>query len=359
MCVFNAEPFLAEAVESILNQTFQDFEFIIVDDGSTDGSAQIIDRYRKSDPRLVVWRHPKNRGLVEAHNAGFSLATGKYIALMAADDIAVRDRLTWQFDFMEKHPEVGLLGGAVEWIDSTGKLLLTQHLPLKDREIRAALHYHCQFSAPTVFLRKDVFSTTYGFRKAFVKAEDYDLWLRMAERCQMANLDKVLLQYRIHLGQESHNKVRQMTFCTLAAQASALARKNGRPDLLNEVSEVTPAVLADLGVSEAMLQRAVAAECLSVIRNMALLGVNSATLKSSVDTLRFSHWKYAEKNVIADAWLATATCYWRQKRFFWSLHAIASAVMARPVTAGRPLKNLLRALQRTLRAQDVNIARTE
>jgi hypothetical protein len=120
MSVFNGEPYLHEALESILNQTFRDFEFIIINDGSTDGSATVLESYRKSDSRLRVY-HQENRGVGESLNRGCGLAQGKYIARMDADDIATSGRLMRQVEFMEGHPEVDVVGGAVEFIDATGK----------------------------------------------------------------------------------------------------------------------------------------------------------------------------------------------------------------------------------------------
>ena len=122
MSVLNGERFLREAVESILDQSLREFEFIIINDGSTDFSGSILDSYQHKDPRLRVV-HQENMGLVESLNRGCGLARGKYIARMDADDIAIQDRLRWQADFMETHPEVGVVGGAVEVIDTTGRSL--------------------------------------------------------------------------------------------------------------------------------------------------------------------------------------------------------------------------------------------
>lgn len=149
MSVFNGERFLREAVESILDQSFTDFEFIVVDDGSTDGSASILDSYQSYDARVKVHHH-EHGGLIKSLNRGCSLAQAKYIARMDADDVASKDRLSWQVDFMEAHPEIGVLGGAVEWIDAMGKSLLTQRHPAEDRQIKAALLHGCALWHPTV-----------------------------------------------------------------------------------------------------------------------------------------------------------------------------------------------------------------
>ncbi|MBZ5705516.1 MAG: glycosyltransferase [Acidobacteriia bacterium] len=342
MSVFNGERFLREAVESVLEQTFREFEFIVVDDGSTDQSASILDSYRKSDARVRVY-HQENKGLIESLNRGCSLAQGKYIARMDADDIAVRERLMWQVDFMEKHPQVAVLGGAVEWIDATGKSLGTHNTPVADCEIKSELLHRNVFWHPTVIMLREGFVSSGGYRKVVVDAEDYDLWLRIADRCQLANLETVVLKYRIHPFQVSMSKRRQQTLCKLAAQASASLRRNGTPDPLEAVKEITPAVLAELGVTEARQQSVLASDWRNWIRNMCLAGEYSVALKAA-DGMLQSDLQYVERWQIADLYLIIARLYWRQKRLLKSFLAAVRAVMTRPVVAGRPLKLLLRRL---------------
>jgi GT2 family glycosyltransferase len=342
MCVFNGERFLSEAIESILCQAFEGFEFIIVDDGSTDGTAEIIDRYQRGEPRIRLLRHQKNEGLVSAQNNGFRLARGKYIALMAADDVAVKDRLIWQIDFMEKHPEVGVLGGSTEWIDSDGRALLTKRYPIEDREIRTELATSCPFSAPSVLIRKEIFFAAGGFRKPFLSAEDYDLWLRAAEHCVLANLPQVLLRYRIHPNQESHRSIRQMTLCLLAAQASAVARRNGVPDPLNSFDEITPQVLSALGLGEGACQRALVTQYRGAIGKMSRTGKYSAGLELAGEMLHSSDWRHVDRWELADVWLESAWLHWQRKEFLRSVIAGGHALLIRPAAAGRPLKNLKR-----------------
>src|SRR5579864_1050140 len=119
MVTRNVERFLAEAIESILGQTFQDFEFIIVDFGSMDKSKEIASSYGTKDNRIRL-HEIAPCVLAEARNTACRLAQGKYIAVMDSDDVAVADRLLWEFEFMEKHPTVGLLGGATQWINANG-----------------------------------------------------------------------------------------------------------------------------------------------------------------------------------------------------------------------------------------------
>jgi glycosyltransferase involved in cell wall biosynthesis len=339
MSVFNGERFLCEAIESILSQTVSDFEFVIIDDGSTDTSATILASYQQRDHRVRVYRQ-ENIGLARSLNRGCGLARGNYIARMDADDVAHRDRLLWQLEFMEAHRTIGLVGGAVEFIDATGKGLSLARQPLKDCEIRRALDDSCVFWHPTTFIRKEVFDSVGGYRKVG-DAEDYDLWLRIADKSELANLDAVVLKYRIHPYQVSVRKCRRQALGTIAARAAALSRRNGNPDPLDLIGEITPAALAALGASETMQATTLARGYLSCIRNMVNAGEYSLAFKE-LTTLQPSEIKHADAWVIADLRLVAARIYLHQHKFAKTMVNAGYAVITRPLILARPLKPLLR-----------------
>ncbi len=340
MVTRNVERFLPEAIESILNQTFNDLEFVIVDFGSTDSSKSIVAAYQLKDARIKFHEIPTCT-LSEARNASCFLAAGRYVAIMDADDIAVTDRLASQIEFMDQHPEVGLVGGATEWIDETGKVLRNQFYPSGDSEIREALLSNSPFCNPTVLIKRDVFAATGGFRK-LAPAEDYDLFLRISERCEMANLPRVVLRYRIHPHQESQRNVKQMTLSVLAAQVSAEIRTSGKRDPLDSVEEITPEVLDGLGVDKRKQQTTLARHYLTWIRFMSKARQTSAALEQVRRVLRSEDLSAAEKWVVADIRLAAARLYWRQGKFFQSLVYAFQAVLTRPLILARPLKRLMR-----------------
>jgi Glycosyl transferase family 2 len=346
MVVCNVDRFLAESIESILGQTFRDFEFIIVDFGSADNSKAIVSSYATQDSRIRLYEIPPC-GLAEARNAGCFLAQGQYIAIMDADDVSLPERLMWEVEFMEKYPEVGVLGGAKEWVDATGRYLFVNGDPTEDGEIRSALAIRCAFCQPTVLIRSGAFALVKGYRAAFAPAEDYDLWLRIVEHFQCANLKQVVLKYRIHPYQVSFRRRKQQTLSVLAAQVSSASRKSGNPDPLNGVEEITPALLTGLGVSEARQQTALASDSRDWIRNMCLAGEYLVALNAAVEILQSSDVEFAERRQIADLWLAAAWLYWKKKGFLKSLLAVAHALRTRPVLVVRPLKQLLQRLERT------------
>jgi hypothetical protein len=342
MSVLNGEKFLPEAVDSILKQSFRDFEFIVIDDGSTDSSGAILESYQKKDPRVRVY-HQENRGLVESLNRGCAMARGKYLARMDADDIAIKERLMLQVRFMEEHPEVAVLGGAVEVIDSTGRWLDTSVNPSGDSQLKLdALRGNCPFWHSTVLMRKDVFVSVGGYRKVVVDCEDYDLWLRISDRYQLANLKEVLTKYRLHPDQVTLRKCKQGALSALAAQAAAGSRRSGNPDPLDSIDEITPAVLATLGVSDATLNATLAKRYLRVIQIMCDACQYTAATEALDEITGSCDWKLAGSRALAEVCLLRARLTWRQGRYLSSILNVGQAIIARPIVLGLPLKPLLR-----------------
>jgi hypothetical protein len=347
MVVRNVDRFLAEAVESILCQTFADFEFVILDFGSTDRSKAIGSSYAARDNRIRLHEVP-NCGLAEARNAACFLAAGRYIAIQDADDISLPDRLHRQVEFMEKHQNFGLVGGAAEWVDAQGRSLWTLNFPTEDGEIRSALSTRSPFSQTAVLLRREAFVAVGGYRAAFAPSEDYDLWLRISERFPCANLKEVVVKYRIHPQQVSVSGRKQQTFGAVAARASAAFRKNGGPDALNSEQAITPELLARLGVSDAELQTSLFSDYRDWISNMAAAKEYSVALQIAGEVLR-SDWEYVEPREIAHLQLVAARLYWQQKQFPKSFVAACHAARQPPVLARYFGRALLRRIGRVIR----------
>jgi len=194
MPVYNAEKYLAEAIESILHQTYSNFEFLIFDDGSTDNSLNIIKAHK--DPRIKVFHSQANDGLVKHLNKGIDIAKGKYIVRMDADDISHPTRLEEQVAFMEKNPEVGVCGSYVEVF---GKMAYISKLPTDHEQMIVALLYFTPIIHPSVIIRKDVLDYfNIRYKPAFLFAEDTELWYQLSKVTRLANIPRVLLKYRIH-----------------------------------------------------------------------------------------------------------------------------------------------------------------
>ena len=334
MVICNADRFLGEAIESVLAQTFHDFEFIIVDFGSTDSSRTIASEYAAKDARISLHVIP-NCALPKARNVACSFARGKYIAVMDADDICVPDRLMSEVSFMEKSSGVAIVGSATEWIDARGRSLGVQTVPCNDTEIRNTLPSRCPFWHPTVLLRSEAFRLVEGYREAFMFAHDYDLELRLAERFDCANLPDVLLKYRIHPAQVSFRKQRLQTLCKLAAQTSAVARKIGAPDRLAEVSKIDEALLTELGISETAKQNALVVDFRNWTRSMIAAQEFDAT-RDATRAILTANLGFVERWQIADLYLILASMYWKQAHFWQAVVAFTKAFFSYPPAIRHP-----------------------
>lgn len=357
MCAYNAQAFLREAVDSILNQTFSNFEFIIVDDGSTDNTTAILDEAQNNDRRVRVV-HATHAGLIASLNRGCALAQGEYIARMDADDIAHRERLTLQAAFMETHPEVAVLGAAVELIDAAGKPLAVSKNETADADIKRELLKRCPIWHPTVLMRRSALEAASGYRPILVDAEDYDLWLRISERFQLANLEQVLLQYRLHSNQISVRKRKTQTFGVLAARKAAIQRRAGKPDPLENYSHVTKELLDALGVSPAEQQHELFEQCLVWFFNLRLAGDTEAAIHAALEALRIEPLGSSRRKR-SDLCLAVADLYRKQGKFMKSRLCLLRAVVIRPAILSRPAKKLFAALPVSERQADHTNGTTE
>jgi glycosyltransferase involved in cell wall biosynthesis len=229
MPVYNAAPFLSQAVESILAQTNPNFEFLIFDDGSTDGSIDILNRFAKSDSRINL-HLGQHRGYSPWLNEGLKAARGDYIARMDADDIALPDRFALQVDFLRNHPEVVVVGGLVLAIDADGDPIYPWQFPMTHDEIDADILVARTGGLihPTTMIRRRAMLDVGGYRTDFEPAEDLDLWLRLAETGKLANLPQQVLYYREHA--LSVSKVKQDRQWAQAQRAITEARiRRGLP----------------------------------------------------------------------------------------------------------------------------------
>ena len=198
MPVYNGERYLAEAIASILGQTFADFEFIIVDDGSTDRSPEIVREYAQRDSRILSVFLEKNQGEASARNRGIERASGKYIAAMDSDDISLPDRLRLQLEFLNKNPTIGVLGGNVWVIDQDYKFLGQSKLPQEHPLIAWGLFFPPMISDASATVRRSILADVGGFEEGRRICDSSELWSRLFDKTQFANLHDIVRIYRRH-----------------------------------------------------------------------------------------------------------------------------------------------------------------
>jgi glycosyltransferase involved in cell wall biosynthesis len=229
MPVRDGARWLGEAITSVQGQTLDDFELVIVDDGSADDSASIVAASAQRDPRIRAIRQ-EPLGLVAALNRGLKDARAPLIARLDADDRAHPQRLQRQKQYLDNHPEIGLVGTWADRIDEQGTLRGSLKPATRPEDLAALLARTNPFLHSSVMVRSTVLQQVGVYRPAFEGAEDYDLWVRIAEVAQVANLPECLLQYREHPASVTHRaRVRQL-FSTRLVQLAAQARRTSGRD---------------------------------------------------------------------------------------------------------------------------------
>lgn len=221
MPVYNCELYIKEAVESILNQTYTNFEFIIIDDASTDKTVSIIKTY--NDSRIQLIEKSLNTGLTNSLNKGLKLAKGRYIARMDGDDISLPERFEKQIAFLDNNPDISLCGSSYKVIGSD----IVKRLPEHNEDIKLGLlRGNCMVHS-SVMIRKqilDEFSIVYDVSKE--PAEDYDLWVRLLSFGKLHNLQEALLNYRVHYTQVSQKRDIQQIQSALESRLQMLKYLN-------------------------------------------------------------------------------------------------------------------------------------
>jgi glycosyltransferase involved in cell wall biosynthesis len=241
--VYNAGPYLQEMLASLQRQTYTDYEVVLVDDGSTDGSAEILDEAARADQRLRILRLPKNQGIVGALNHGLQACRGEFVARMDADDIALPDRLMQQVAHLEAHPDVAALSTGLAYIDAAGRSLARVRRPLPvDHLLRANPLLH-----PTVMLRRQILDAGgLRYRPEFALAEDYYLWMELSRHGRLASLDEVMVLYRLSPTALRSSRLKGMLRATLRAKWCGVVRLGLRPRLPDVFAFATEAVLLAL-----------------------------------------------------------------------------------------------------------------
>ena len=194
--IYNSEKFIYESVQSILAQTVDDFELILIDDASTDKTAKVLARL--SDKRIKIIRHEENLGLVKSLNEGLQEAKGEFIVRMDHDDIALPNRIEKQLNFLKLNTKIGLVGSGYRLLDEDGIIELTYRPPMTPDEINWGMCFLCPIAHPTVMARREIMNEYGGYKETAQYAEDYELWERMTRKVDFANLNEPLLLLRKH-----------------------------------------------------------------------------------------------------------------------------------------------------------------
>lgn len=222
MSIYNGEAHLREAVESILNQSFRDFEFITIDDASADGTPAILAEYAKKDGRLRVIRNEANLGLTKSLNKGIRMSAGVYIARMDADDVSYPDRFKLQTAYLDTHPSCGVVGTWGVEIDENGKMLRTVRFPATGAELKKTLIKYNPFFHSSIMLRKKALDDVGLYDESWQCAQDYELYFRIVKRYELANLPLILTAQRRTSQSVTSKKNRRQTLFAIKARIKAI-----------------------------------------------------------------------------------------------------------------------------------------
>jgi glycosyltransferase involved in cell wall biosynthesis len=221
MPAYNSEKYIADAIDSILNQTFQDFELIVIDDCSKDKTWHIIQKYAQKDKRVVAIKNTKNLGISDNRNKAISISKGKYLAPLDNDDWSYPDRFAKQVEFLDNNPDIGIVGGSVEVYNETfTKLLYKNTFYPDDKSLKKHIFRQLPFSHSSVMYRREI-GLENPYSNKLCTAEDYDFYFRAGIKHKFANLKDVLIKYRTSKTQESTTKNRRQSYLAMYIRLKA------------------------------------------------------------------------------------------------------------------------------------------
>lgn len=234
---YNAEKYIDESVESILGQTFQDLELIILDDGSTDQTSKKIQKLAEKDKRIIFLKNEKNLGIPKTRNKGISIAKGKYIAWQDADDISVPDRIEKQKAFLDENPQAGIVGGFLEFFEEGKKPSLRKYAAT-DEAIRKNIFKYSPVAQPASMIRKECFDRIGLYNTELEAAEDLEMSFRIGNAYKFANLQDTMIRYRVHSGNITSNKLLTLEKNTLKIRRSYANGYNYKMSLTDKIYNI-------------------------------------------------------------------------------------------------------------------------
>lgn len=234
---YNSSKYISETIESILNQSYSNFEYIIIDDCSIDNSWEIIQKYAKKDARIKVYRNNKNLKIVKTRNLGFKTSSpkAKYFAIIDSDDISLPDRLETQVDFLENNPEYGLIGSNIIIINENSEIIGFRKFPLKDNEIHNVITRFNPIAQSSVLLRKIVIEQIGFYHNRWEVCQDYDYWLRVGISWKLANIERPLIKYRFSKTQVKVTNFKESLKNTYLIQKKAIKIYGYSDNLFNKL----------------------------------------------------------------------------------------------------------------------------
>jgi len=237
---YNNSKYISETIESILNQSYSNYEYLIIDDCSTDNSWAIIQEYAKKDKRIRIAQNKKNMGIVKTRNKGFINRSPKseYFAIIDSDDVSIPHRLRTQVEFVEKNKDYGLVGSNTFIINGASKIVGFRQYPLNDTEIRKKITRFNPFAQSSVTIRTRTIEQTGLYDEHWEVCQDYDYWLRIGINWKFANIDEALIKYRISKTQVKFTSLKETIINTYLIQKRAISEYSYKDNNLNKLLRI-------------------------------------------------------------------------------------------------------------------------
>ena len=231
MPTYNAEIYIARAIESILNQTKKDFELIIVDDCSSDKTLSIAKRYVRDDKRIKIFSNKKNLKIAKTLNKAISYAKADIIARMDADDVSDVARLEMQYKVLERNPKVAVVGAYMTVINERGKEISKREYPTASNDLKKVIFRYNPFAHPVVMFRKKAYQEFGGYVENIFPVEDLDLWFKIGTKYEFATIPKYLLKYTLYTTSSSHKNLKSIEIRGLKVKLNAILKLGYKPSI--------------------------------------------------------------------------------------------------------------------------------
>ncbi len=231
MPAYNAQEYLGRAIESILSQTFNDFEFIIINDASQDNTAEILATYQKKDKRIRVIKNKEHLLIAASLNKAVNTSRAAIIARMDADDVSMPNRLELQYSFMSNNPDIAVLGANITIVDKKGTVILKREYPTKSEELKKIMFLYSPFAHPVVMFRKKAFLEFGGYNLKMVPCEDIDLWFKIGSKYKFASIPESVLQYTILPNSSTHKSLKSLELLGFEIKLKAIRKYGYKPGI--------------------------------------------------------------------------------------------------------------------------------
>lgn len=235
MPAYNSQKYIERAIESILDQTFRSFEFIIINDASDDRTMEIIEKFAKKDARIKVFSNKKNLQIAASLNLGMKLAQTEFIARMDPDDISHERRLEYQYNFLRGHEKVAIVGSDIVVLNEKGHKIAVRQYPSRSDELKKVMFKYSPFAHPVIMFRKKYIIEFGGYDIKMVPCEDIDLWFKVGSKYEFASLKKFLLQYTLLITSNSHKSLRDLELLGFRIKINAIRKFGYRPNIYDIV----------------------------------------------------------------------------------------------------------------------------